>query len=271
MNRDGIEIVPKYEVKYPKYEVVTPHSGYTYTIRSLKVSEEEALKSSLLTPTELTGHLNEILWSVLINKPEEIKTFSDFLNKNTPRDRDALMYGLYHVTYKDVHNYDVSCMECNTINSVKVKFGDSFSMIQWKGDTPILEKEIEVPLNSIDNCSAIVKQPSLAMEKKLLDDLKFSKAEDRDKQIDLLSVDRFEFDIKENIKGKKDGIVDRSNIKKIWDDLLPEDRRTIEKVYADNFGKYGVQLKTTVICQRCQHENETEIDLVSQFFRSVYE
>lgn len=270
MERAGMEIIPKFEIKYPEYEVVTPHSNKSYTLRSLTVGEEESLKGSLLTPVKLTNHLNQCLWSAMVNKPEGIKTFDDFLKQNTPRDRDALIYGLYHITYKDIHNYDVTCQKCEHVNSVKVKFGDSFSMIAWKDEKSILDIEKEVPLEIADQVVAIVAQPTLWDEQKLLDDLAFSSDDERDKQIDLLSIRRFEINIKEQVN-ERDKIKDRSNIKRIFNDLPATDRKLIEKTYGDVFGKYGVSLKTVVKCQNCQHENDTEIDLMHQFFRSMFE
>jgi len=270
MQKAGIEVIPKYEIKYPEYSVITPHTNHEYTVRALKVSEEEAMKASLLTPNKLTQHLNQVLFSSLVKKPAEINTYQDFLTKNTMRDRDALMYGLYHVTYKDIHNYDVECNKCGHVNSVKVKFGEAFSMKGWAGEDNLLDKEVEVKLETAEAITVIVRQPTLADEEKLLSELTFSSEEERDKQMDLLAIKRIEIEIKEDVKNN-DQIMDRSNIRKIYDDLPATDRRLIDDAYAEHFGKYGVELTTVVRCESCQSENETEIDLVRQFFRSIYE
>ena len=269
-NSAGVEVFRGFDIKYPEYSVITPHTGHSYTIRSLKVGEEETLKASLLTPNNLTDHLNKIIFASLVKKPKEIETMEDFLIKNTIRDRDALMYGLYHVTYKDIHNYDVTCSDCEHVNAIKIKFGESFSMVAWKGPESILEKEVEVKLEIAENITAIIKQPTLFEESKLLEDLAFSSDEERDKQMDLLAIKRFELDIGTSVD-KKDHIKDRGNIKQIYNDLPATDRKLIDKAYSDNFGKYGVSLKTIVKCAKCQEETETEIDLVQQFFRSMYE
>jgi len=270
MQRAGLEFIPNYEIKYPEYSVVTPQTNQQYTIRSLKVKEEEALKSSLLTPNKITEHLNKVLFEALVKKPEAIKTYEDFIKQNTLRDRDALMYALYHVTYKDIHNYDVACSKCEHVNTVKIKFGDSFSMTLWDQPDSVLTKEVAVKLETASVITAIVRQPTLFDEEQMLKDLAFVKDEERQRQLELLAIKRFEFTIKENVK-ENDKILDRSNIRKIYDDLPATDRKLIDKAYIDNFSKYGVTLKTTVICESCRAENPTDIDLVRQFFRSMYE
>jgi len=271
MDRAGIEIIPQFEIKYPEYTVCTPHTNGEYTIRSLKIGEEETLRSSLLTPSTLTEHLNKIIFSCLIKKPENIITLEDFINKNSVQDREALMYGLYHVTYKDLHTYDVTCMSCEHINPVKINFGDSFSMVAWNQETPMLDMEIPVQLKMATVVTAILKQPSLLSEQTVMNNLKFSTDEEREKHISLLPIDRFEIDINKSVGDKgKDVIKDRNNIKKIYNDLPAQDRESIDDAYEKNFGKYGVTIKTVVKCEKCQHENETEIDLVRQFFRAIY-
>ena len=98
-----------FNLKYPEYEVITPQTKLSFTIRSLNVQEEERLKGSLLTPQKITEHLNKCLYESLISKPEVVKDFKTFLENVTLKDRDALLYGLYHITYEEIRNYDIKC------------------------------------------------------------------------------------------------------------------------------------------------------------------
>ena len=85
-----------FNLKYPEYEVITPQTKLSFTVRSLNVQEEERLKGSILTPQKITEHLNKCLYESLVTKPEVIKDFKTFLENVTLKDRDALLYGLYH-------------------------------------------------------------------------------------------------------------------------------------------------------------------------------
>ena len=101
-----------FNLKYPEYEVITPHTHLSFSLRSLSVSEEERLKGSLLTPTKITEHLNKCLYESIVQKPESITDYKTFLKSLSLKDRDALLYGLYHITYEEIRNYDIRCTNC---------------------------------------------------------------------------------------------------------------------------------------------------------------
>ena len=269
-NDAGIEIFEGFKIKYPEYSVITPQTLREFTIRTLTVSEEEVLKSSMLTPNKLASHLNKVIFDCLTKKPDDIKTYDDFLNKLTVKDRDALMFGLYHATYKDIQNYEITCASCNAQNSVKINFEKSFKAVMWpKDDVPVLDKEVKVPLEIAKNITAVLKQTRLVTEDSFLSDAAFASDEVRDMQLQLLIIDRFEVD-----PGGKNPIVtyeDRDNIYEGYKQLPSTDRKLIEKAYADNFGKYGTEIKADVICQKCGARTSVTIDLVRQFFRAMYQ
>ena len=269
-NAAGIEVFSGFKINYPEYSVVTPQTLKEFTIRSLTVADEEKLKASLLTPTKMSEHLNEVIFNCLSKKPDDIVTFSDFLTKLTIIDRDALMYGLYHVTYKDIHNYDVTCSQCETVNSVKVNFLNSFTATIWPTDAkPVSDIEIPVKFEIAKGISAIIRQPMLNDEIALLKDLTFSSEAIRDLSMQLLVIKRF--DIEQEGSNHVDTLEDRENILKGYNQLPPSDKKMINKVYNENFGKYGVDIKSLVKCQKCGNEETISIDLVKQFFRSMYE
>jgi hypothetical protein len=270
-NAAGVEVFRGFNIKYPEYSVVTPHTLQEYTIRALTVGEEEKLKASLLTPNKLAEHLNEVIWECLVKKPENIKSYQDFMNKNTIKDRDALMYGLYHVTYKDIHNYDVTCVNCEYINSIKVDFLKSLKAVMWPKDEKesMIDKKVPVKFEIADMVTAIIRQPMLIDEFNLLKDNAFTSEEVRDLNMQLLVIDKFEVD-KEGAK-TPDTVEDRDNILKGYKELPSTDRKMIDKVYEEEFGKYGIDVATRVRCQKCGHEEDISLDLVRQFFRSIYE
>lgn len=270
-NAAGVEVFKGFDIKYPEYSVITPHTLQEFTIRSLTVQEEEVLKASLLTPNTLSEHLNKVIFSCLVKKPDNIKTLDDFINNLTIKDRDALMYGLYHVTYKDIHSYDVTCTECDTTNSVKIDFLKSFKTEMWPSNKPedsILKKEIPIKFEIASNITAIIVQPKLVDEQKVLKSSTFVSEETRDLSLELLVIKRFEIDRPE--AKTPDTLEDRDNIVKGYKQLPVVDKSLINKTYQENFGKYGVSIKTIVKCKKCGFENNVSIDLVRQFFRSVY-
>jgi len=269
-NAVGIEVFNGFDIKYPEYSVITPHTLQEYTIRSLAVAEEEKLKASLLTPNKLAEHLNQVIWDCLVKKPEEIKTYKDFMNKITIKDRDSLMYGLYHVTYKDIHNYDVTCVKCENVNSIKVNFLKSLKAVMWPNDSEsIIDKKESVKFDIAKKITAVIRQPLLVDEFNLLKDTAFVSDEVRDLNMQLLIIDKFE--IEKTGAKTPDTVEDRDNILKGYKQLPSTDRKLIDKAYEEKFGKYGIDVATRVRCQKCGNEEDISIDLVRQFFRSIYE
>lgn len=268
-NAAGIEVFNGFNIKYPEYSVVTPHTLQEFTIRTLTIEDEEILRSSMLTPNKLALHLNEVIFRCLVKKPESIKTFDDMLSKLSIKDRDALMYGLYHVTYKDIQNYDVTCSSCEHVNSVKINFQKSFKADMWSDEANALEKEIKVPCKIAEGVTVVVSQPRLKDEVDLLNSMTFATDPARDLAMQLLIIKRFEQDRPES--KTPDTIVERDNILKGYKQLPSPDKKLIDNAYLENFGKYGVEIESIVRCQKCGKEEKINVDLVRQFFRSIYQ
>jgi len=270
VNAAGIEVFEGFKIKYPEYSIVTPQTLIEFTIRTLTIAEEEVLKGSLLVPNKMAQHLNEIIFSCLVKKPDDIKTLQDFTSKITIKDRDALMFGLYAVTYKDIHNYDVTCSECRHVNSVKINIAKSFKANLWPKDSakPITETEIPVKLEIASEITAIIAQPLLRDEIKLLNDATFASDSVRDMNLQLLIIRRFEMNRPE--AKTPHTLLERENILKGYKELPAPDKKLIENAYAENFGKYEIDVASLVKCQKCGQEDTISIDLVRQFFRAIY-
>ena len=126
--------------------------------------------------------------------------------------------------------------------------------------------------NRLDSTKKLAENSGVALlidEYNLLRDSAFVSDEVRDMNMQLLIIDKFEMDV----EGAKlpDSIEDRDNIMKGYKQLPSTDRKLIDKSYEQNFGKFGVDINTRVRCQKCAHEEDVSIDLVRQFFRSIYQ
>jgi hypothetical protein len=256
-----------FQPKYPEYEILTPQTLIPCTIRSLSVEGEEGLKGSMITRRQTPELINKAIFDALVTHP--FKDYEHFLECVTMRDRDALLYGLYHVTYKDIHNYEMTCPKCSKGYSIKVELGNIFSMDAWPGESnEVLGQRYQVTLESVDNTIAVVKQPTLADEKLMLSDMLFQSDKHIDLGVEMLIVDKFVHDP----KGRTPMIIEnRTDIYKAYTKMLPIDRKSINNIYIEKFGKYGVDLKLTSRCTHCDHESESDLDLLTQFFRSLYE
>ncbi len=255
-----------FNVPMAEYEVITPHTGLSFHLRSLSVREEERLKGSLITPAKITEHLNRCIFDAITKRPKEIKDYNDYLMKLSIKDRDSLLYGLYHITYEEVRNYDIRCTECTKMYPVTVQASNTFNIIPYPGDD-ILSKRITVELPRTEGVSAIVKQPSLMDE--LTSSKTLSSAPDVSLELgtETLIIDRF-IQVRED--GTEEVYDERGDIIDAYKSLPAKDKRTIYEAYTENLGKYGIELKMKSYCTHCGFEEIVDIDLIDQFFRMVY-
>lgn len=256
-----------FNLKYPDYEVITPQTHLSISLRSLNVQEEERLKGSLMTPTKITEHLNKCIYESITKKPESIKEFKDFLQLITIKDRDALLYGLYHITYEDIRNYDVKCSNCRKDFPVTVKASDTFNFNAYPTEDVLLKRfKIELPKSV--GVSAWIKQPTLQDEMNSIKNLSSRPGTSMDVITETLIIEKFEQDV----EAKTDPIViiERYDIVDAYRSLPAKDKRSIYEKYNEEFGKYGIELKMQSFCQHCGHEEVISIDLVENFFRMVY-
>jgi len=83
-----------------------------------------------------------------------------------------------------------------------------------------------------------------------------------------LIIDAFEQDIED--RSEPTVYIDRVDVVDAYLSLPAKDKREIFKKYNEAFGKYGIELKMKNYCPSCGHEDIFDIDLVENFFRSLY-
>jgi hypothetical protein len=257
-----------FDVKLPEYEVVTPQTGLSYHVRSLNVREEEVLKASFLTPKKANDHLNKCIFDSFAKKPDEIKNYDSWLKATTLKDRDALLYGLYHITYEDIRNYDVTCGNCQKNYSVTVKASETFNYIPYKGKEPILEVRHDTELPVTKTVFVTLKQPTLWDEVLALRTTNVEAPGSLDVLTETLIIEKFYQTKPEG----GDSVVysAREDIIDAYRSLAARDKRHLYSEYRKKFGQYGIELKMVSGCQHCQAEELINIDLVGNFFRMVY-
>jgi len=254
-----------FNIKYPEYEVITPQTGYSYNVRSLNVQEEENLKGSLLSATKINEHLNKCIFDAITKKPDKIDKYNTFLKRTTLKDRDALLYGLYHITYEDIRNYDVTCSTCNKDYPITVKASSTFNMNPYPDGDNVLTKEHQFELPISKGVFVSIKQPTLFDEMTTLKSVGLGA--NTDIITETLIISKFQHNPSEG-----DTIIysDREDIVDAYKSLPARDKRFIYDQYREEFGQYGILLKMRSRCVHCAAEEEIDIDLVANFFRMVY-
>ena len=155
---DALGIFTGFDIKYPEYTVVTPHMGHSYAVRCLNVSETNRLKSSTTTPAKATELINRTLWEAITSRPAEITDYETFLKKTSLRDREALLYAMYIVTFGDDREFVVACEECGTERTMKVRLSEMFSISPYPNSAAMVNSY------QLDKISGDVDEPDPEME-----------------------------------------------------------------------------------------------------------
>ncbi|MCK9597026.1 hypothetical protein M0R19_07615 [Candidatus Pacearchaeota archaeon] len=254
------------QIKVPEIEVLCPQSKKKFRIRSLSLGEEANMKSSLLASNgPISTKLNEIIYNAIVD--EEKPTFEEFLKTTSTRDRDALLLGLYQITYGDeyvLENYQCVNPRCQKTYNLKTKLSNGFNISAYNGKEDLLTKE--VPVELAENVIAYVQQPTLEYEKKVYEKLaendlltplylKISKLDITNADGNfVLSLDKDELDYSMVISKQ----------------LYSNHKTKINEAYYENFGKYDVGVTIVNMCPFCRQKDEFELDFVKQFFLVVF-
>jgi len=253
---------------FPEYEVITPQTNLSFTLRTLTVQEEERLKGSFITPQKIIDHLNRCIYDAIVKKPKSIADYNSFLKTITTKDRDTLLYGLYHITYEDIRNYDVKCSSCGKPYPITFKASDTFIINPYTGKD-ILKSEYKSELKRTTGVTAILHQPTLEDENKILNAFSGNAEFSTNIVSETLYIKQFEQDIEEMVEPKI--LDDRRDIIEGYQSLPAKDKRSLIKDYDEQFGKFQSTLKMRSFCPHCGEEEVIDIDLVDNFFRSLYE
>lgn len=148
-----------FNIVYPEFTVVTPQTGYNYSVRCLTVSEVNRLKTSATTPSKATDIINKTVWEAVVERPPHIKTYEDFIANTTLRDREALLYGLYVTTFGDDREFRATCDGCGDERDLKVKMSNMFSI------TPYPESDAMINTYTMDKISGDITEKDPEMER----------------------------------------------------------------------------------------------------------
>lgn len=257
-----------FNLKYPEYEVITPQTNQSFKMRSLSVKEEEKLKGSFVTPAKITEHLNRCIYETITQKPAEITDYKTFLQNVTLKDREALLYGLYHITYEEIRNYDVRCATCRREFPVTVKASSTFNFTPYEGEDKIIGQHMKVDLPVSKGVAAFIKQPTLWDEQQAIEELGNIPGVNLEIITETLVIDRFVQEAQEKIPERV--YSDRQSVVDAYLSLPARDKRVIHQDYIKQFGNFAVALKMKVFCQHCGADDIIDIDMVENFFRMVY-
>jgi len=127
---------------------------------------------------------------------------------------------------------------------------------------------VTVKLPGSPGVTATIKQPTLFDELSNMKSLMSRPGSTLELITETLIIENFEQDVEEQVE--KVMYSDRVDVVDAYLSLPAKDKREIYKQYNEAFGKYGIELKMKNYCTSCGTEDIFNIDLVENFFRSLY-
>lgn len=284
MNKAGIEVFEGFGIEYPEYEVVTPQTKQSYTIRTLTTGEEDILKGSSISPSKLSRHVTDVLWKCIVKKPDSIKSFDDFIKNVTLKDRDALLYGLYVASYKEIQKYNIVCEDpdCKHKNTVNInlekglngKFWDPQEKFEFEGKEierdNIIKFRMSLSMPTFGHVTCVIKAPTIKDELDITESDSFSDSEDINNRMAISMIDKFVIGALKN-KPEEETFVERSNIETIYKKLPSKDKKYIISSFNEIFKDYQVYVESIVKCQKCGKEQKVYLNIADEFFRALYQ
>jgi len=254
-----------FDIPAPELDVVLPQTQKSFRVRSLRMSEEGSAKSSLLGNAQsIIKKLNHLVYNAIVDndKPEP----EQFLQQVTTKDRDALVFGMYQITYGDEYTFeDYTCANCQKTYSLRAFMSKGFVRSDYKVEDgqSILDKRITLELET--GLQVVLKQITLEDEVNIL-----AATSADDPLTELYSkIDKF---IYTSGEGQKLEL----NIKDTPMDflygcgqLLPKHKKLINDAHTKEFNQYGVKVNINYVCPHCGHKENFNLDFVKQFFLLV--
>lgn len=256
----------QFVIKYPTYEVILPQTGVRLLIRSMQVSEEEKLKTSLVSRSKFSALISEICWGVIENKEVYDNDLVKFGKSLTLKDREALMFGIYHASYGGQVEIDHTCTSCGDTVHPSLEMAKIFSAEPYLESENILEKRIEKQLD-VEGLKVVVRQPTVYDEINVQSSIESSNSIGGDTQLELMIIDKF---IAEDEAGNPTEFKKPIELFSLYSRLPVADKKIIHNTYLEEFGRYGIDLTTNVTCGSCGNVDKTSVEIIPSLFRMVF-
>ena len=267
---ETLEFFSGFNIKYPEYEVIPPLTISKCSVRCMRSDDEMALKGSFVTSEAgIVDQINKAVWQCMVSKPDGVVSFDDFVSKMFTKDRDALFYGLNHVTYGDDFTFKFKCPECGKTFSAKVKLGECFSIKTWGHDVGPAEYTVDFELPEAPGSKIVLRAPTIGHEAALMSDPVFAPKSNKPYMTLCSHIDHLE---ETGTNGEVNRYKEPLSLLKGVQTIKPQTRKLLEDLVDKEFGAYDISLTAKVKCpmQHCGHVEEgVELDLSECLFRAL--
>lgn len=247
----------------PLYMIVTPCTHIEYSIKSMTVMMEEALRTSLTSKQSLIKMLASAIYDCIVEKPKHIETFDDFCKSISAADQVALFFGLIHQSYGEITDIQTACPKCDSKVSLENLSTAGLMDLKMYEGGDFLTKRVEMITDS--GFKIVMRQPTLYDELSLFDDLLQIP---NDKIGDLKEyLQNIEYIM--HPQGKK--LTSPTDLYMVISELNLKEGKQIRNLFEKAYGEFGCTFEHDTKCssKTCGFSFKVEVNLFNQFFRMV--
>lgn len=263
--------LPKFDMfEFPVWEIITPHTGFRLKVRSLTVAQEEMLKTSAVSTLNMITLINQVVFECIQDRPEALSTLDLFEKNLTVTDRETILYGILIASYGEQQKFSIQCPSCGQTYDTNGSLTENADIKIYDGKEELLKKKVEIIL-PISKYKVILTIPTIKDEKMFTATKGIS--QDVVRKADSYLICK-ELQLP-STKTKEDGTTEtkyyvKDNVFEIYADMrnLPAlDRKHITKVWTENYGDFGVNVKIPAVCPLCSTRTESVLSMLGELFR----
>lgn len=256
----------------PSMEVKLPLAKISVMVKGMLFSDECSLKSTVVTNDGLKlDVLTKFAYNRIIDPPKDIDTFDKFKSVCTSLDRDAILLGIFGVSFGSKYTVTVKCDSCKHENTFDLDLTRTIvNTCDVKKKFSVINKResLSFPVKN-GTAEFIASYPTLKDE-----DLVYKNISDiqlnSDKFTDLISyIDEFKYTDKDGESETIRKDEDIYNIAAAINSLTPGMVKDMIDKINNTFKRYRYYISTYFDCANCKSEINIEMAIFELFFREI--
>ena len=259
-------------IRFPVFEVITPISGLSVSVRGMTVAQESVIRESSTTARKMESITNQIIFECIENKVPPYDTLEGFEKTFSVIDKIALSYGILVTSYGDKQKFMLQCPNCGKTHEAEIELSKYVKITNYEGNEDLIEKEITVDL-PVSKYKAVIKIPTL-YDRRILNITRGVSEDVLSKMEKYLIIKKLIVTGTEKTQEgelvEKEYLIDKLvDIYSTMNNLPTLDNKVVFDAWMDNFDKYGVTVEIPDTCPSCQTEYDASISIMMELFRNI--
>lgn len=270
------------------YHIILPISGYSASVRGMTIAEQDYLKNSAESETELLERLRRTIYNCI--QQSSIKmTYDQFLANTESSEVSILLFGIMIKTFGKLKNFEYVCNKCESKNSITNFPIEDFVTIHSDEVKAIFQNIETNPEEAFSNSKLKIYKKRIRLnDSKLVVELGFNSLYKDTKLERLFNKEEKELSLYTVMtilnalyipifdENNKNRIVSYAEVKaprQMFNFLMKitkNDKDEIIKTVEEELKKYRITYETEQVCSNCGNRQQIEFSPIENFFLALF-